>query len=316
MRWQDAERSTNVDDVRGRRFGGGGMPMRLGWREPRRPRRHHGDHLPARRRSAGGAHGRRADRNSGAWAGRQRTHRRRRQPVRPGGAEEHRDGLGHGVPRALGRSYAEPKLVCSATGPAVGVRLRLVGGRAVLLPARSAVYIDLSFFTELDRRFGAPGDFAQAYVIAHEVGHHVQNLLGIAEKVRAAQQRAGEAQANQLSVRMELQADCLAGVWGHDVKAQSGPGKVTSSRATSRKGCAPPPRSATTRSSASAGPGVARELDARLVGAARAVAAPRPRERPGQRLQHSRDVVVLSGSALSRAHAGRGRQQGLGRPLV
>lgn len=80
-------------------------------------------------------------------------------------------------------------------------------------PLDDKLYLDLSFFDELERRFGAPGDFAQAYVIAHEVGHHVQNQLGIAEKVRAAQQRGSQADANALSVRMELQADCLAGVW-------------------------------------------------------------------------------------------------------
>jgi hypothetical protein len=82
-------------------------------------------------------------------------------------------------------------------------------------PPDRTVYIDLDFYRELRDRFGAPGDFAQAYVIAHEVGHHVQNLLGTSEQVRAAQQRAGETQANALSVRLELQADCYAGVWAH-----------------------------------------------------------------------------------------------------
>ena len=75
------------------------------------------------------------------------------------------------------------------------------------------VYIDLAFFRELHDRFKAPGDFAQAYVIAHEVGHHVQNLLGIMRKVQARQSRAREREANALSVRLELQADCLAGIW-------------------------------------------------------------------------------------------------------
>jgi predicted metalloprotease len=77
------------------------------------------------------------------------------------------------------------------------------------------VYLDLSFFRDLDQRFGAPGDFAQAYVVAHEVGHHVQNLLGIAQKVASAQRYGDERTSNALSVRLELQADCLAGVWGH-----------------------------------------------------------------------------------------------------
>jgi hypothetical protein len=81
-------------------------------------------------------------------------------------------------------------------------------------PGDQKVYIDLAFFRDLKERFKAPGEFAQAYVIAHEVGHHVQNLLGIADKVHEARQRVGKAEANALSVRMELQADCLAGVWG------------------------------------------------------------------------------------------------------
>ncbi|MGH7630946.1 MAG: KPN_02809 family neutral zinc metallopeptidase [Gemmatimonadales bacterium] len=81
-------------------------------------------------------------------------------------------------------------------------------------PPDRRVYIDLSFYDELKRRFGAPGDFAQAYVITHEIGHHVQNLLGIERQVRAQQQRNPGA-ANDLSVRMELQADCFAGLWGH-----------------------------------------------------------------------------------------------------
>jgi len=82
-------------------------------------------------------------------------------------------------------------------------------------PLDQKVYIDMSFYNDLSQRFGAPGDFAQAYVIAHEVGHHVQNLAGTAEKVHAAQQRATKVEANELSVRMELQADCYAGVWAH-----------------------------------------------------------------------------------------------------
>jgi predicted metalloprotease len=80
-------------------------------------------------------------------------------------------------------------------------------------PLDQKVYLDMSFYRELRARFGAPGDFAQAYVIAHEVGHHVQNLVGTARQVREAQQQVGEAQANDLSVRMELQADCFAGIW-------------------------------------------------------------------------------------------------------
>lgn len=87
-------------------------------------------------------------------------------------------------------------------------------------PGGQKVFVDLGFYDELDQRFGAPGDFAQAYVLAHEVGHHVQALLGIEDKVRRAQQSRPN-MANELSVRMELQADCFAGVWGH-VASQAG----------------------------------------------------------------------------------------------
>lgn len=82
-------------------------------------------------------------------------------------------------------------------------------------PLDQRVYIDLSFYEDLKYRHQAPGDFAQAYVIAHEVGHHVQNILGISDQVQALQRQVGQAEANQLSVRLELQADCLAGVWAH-----------------------------------------------------------------------------------------------------
>ena len=89
-------------------------------------------------------------------------------------------------------------------------------------PADSKVYLDLSFFRELAQRFGAPGDFAQAYVLAHEVGHHIQNLLGVNQQVSRLQQQArSQAEANQLSVRLELQADCFAGVWGHHAAQQN-----------------------------------------------------------------------------------------------
>ena len=82
-------------------------------------------------------------------------------------------------------------------------------------PGDHKLYLDMSFFNELSKRLGAPGDFAQAYVVAHEVGHHVQNMMGIADKVQRAQQNASDAQRNALQVRMELQADCFAGVWAY-----------------------------------------------------------------------------------------------------
>ena len=114
-----------------------------------------------------------------------------------------------------GQDYPEPQLVLfsGAVRSGCGVGQSAMG--PFYCPADQRVYIDLDFYQELKSRFGAPGDFAQAYVIAHEVGHHVQTVLGVAEKVTAAQQRAGRAGANQLSVAMELQADCFAGVWAN-----------------------------------------------------------------------------------------------------
>ncbi|MGB4227341.1 MAG: neutral zinc metallopeptidase, partial [Candidatus Dechloromonas phosphoritropha] len=116
--------------------------------------------------------------------------------------------------RASGKKYVEPKLVLFSgmTPTACGTGQSAMG--PFYCPGDQKVYIDLTFFRELKSRFHAPGEFAQAYVVAHEVGHHVQNQLGIADKVNQARQRASKAEANALSVRMELQADCLAGVWG------------------------------------------------------------------------------------------------------
>jgi len=119
-----------------------------------------------------------------------------------------------GIFRQRGQAYVPPILVLfdGATQSACGVGRAEVG--PFYCPADRKVYLDLSFFRELDQRFGAPGDFAQAYVVAHEVGHHVQNMLGISEKVTAARANGDDRQSNALSVRLELQADCYAGVWG------------------------------------------------------------------------------------------------------
>jgi len=117
--------------------------------------------------------------------------------------------------RQQGRTYSKPTLVlftdavrsaCGEAGAAVG---------PFYCPGDQKLYLDLSFFNDLQTRFRAPGDFAQAYVIAHEVGHHVQNLLGTMDKVDSLRGRMSEAEANELSVRLELQADFLAGVWAH-----------------------------------------------------------------------------------------------------
>ena len=121
----------------------------------------------------------------------------------------------HGLFGASGRRYEEPKLVLfsGAVQSACGFAQAAVG--PFYCPGDRKLYLDLSFFEDLSRRFGAPGDFAQAYVIAHEVGHHVQALLGISQRVHAARARQSPAEANAMSVRLELQADCFAGVWAH-----------------------------------------------------------------------------------------------------
>jgi predicted metalloprotease len=118
----------------------------------------------------------------------------------------------------MGRQYQEPRLVLfsGAVQSACGFAEAAVG--PFYCPGDKKVYIDLAFYRDLRDRLGAPGDFAQAYVIAHEIGHHVQNLLGIADRIRAAQGRRGQTEANALQVRMELQADCFAGVWANNAQ--------------------------------------------------------------------------------------------------
>lgn len=117
--------------------------------------------------------------------------------------------------RQKGRTYQEPRLVLfrGAVASACGMAQSAMG--PFYCPGDQQVYIDLGFYDQLKNRFKAPGDFAQAYVIAHEVGHHVQTLLGISSHVHAARRKLSTAEGNQLSVRLELQADCLAGVWAN-----------------------------------------------------------------------------------------------------
>ncbi|MBA4146399.1 MAG: metalloprotease [Cytophaga sp.] len=115
----------------------------------------------------------------------------------------------------LNSTYQEPALVLFTDGSQSGCGYASSAVGPFYCPADQKVYIDLSFYADLQNHFDAPGDFAMAYVIAHEVGHHVQNLLGISDKMRAAQQGLSEAEANRLSVKLELQADFFAGVWAH-----------------------------------------------------------------------------------------------------
>ena len=218
MRWQDLRRSSNVEDRRGGIGGRMGFPVRLG--------------------GAGGRLG-----GAGVVAlllaglffgfdpflvldgepqGAPERAGQGAEPTADGGARDFvaavlgdTEQTWHGLFAEQGRTYQEPTLVLftGAVSSACGLGQSAMG--PFYCPADGRVYIDLGFFDDLRQRFRAPGDFAQAYVIAHEVGHHVQALLGVSERVRAAQERAPPAMANSLSVRLELQADCYAGLWAH-----------------------------------------------------------------------------------------------------
>jgi predicted metalloprotease len=119
----------------------------------------------------------------------------------------------HSIFRQMGREYEEPKLVLFRSQTRSGCGFASTASGPFYCPEDRRVYIDLAFYKTLRDRLGAAGDFAQAYVVAHEVGHHVQNLLGISDRVQTARGRVSEAEYNKLSVRLELQADFLAGVW-------------------------------------------------------------------------------------------------------
>jgi uncharacterized protein len=161
------------------------------------------------------------------------------QPRQTGDAEDKKKFIGRvladtedvwtRVFQGFGKTYQEPKLVVfdRATPTACGTGQTAMG--PFYCPLDRKVYIDLAFYDELKRRFNAPGDFAQAYVVAHEVGHHVQTLLGIADRVQQMKERVDQRTANRIQVRMELQADCLAGVWAKlndQLKSRLQPGDI------------------------------------------------------------------------------------------
>ncbi|MBM4012841.1 MAG: flagellar biosynthesis protein FlgM [Planctomycetes bacterium] len=125
-------------------------------------------------------------------------------------------------PRAFGTRFVPTKLVMFTGQVSSRCGIASAGAGPFYCPLDKTVYIDPTFYEELKRRFGAPGDFAQAYVIAHEIGHHVQNQLGIAERVQSMQRRMSQADYNRLSVRMELQAEYLAGVWARHMAQYAG----------------------------------------------------------------------------------------------
>jgi predicted metalloprotease len=129
--------------------------------------------------------------------------------------------------RASGQTYRPPRLVFYQGGAPTGCGYGQSAMGPFYCPADQGIFLDTTFFNELSQRLGAPGDFAQAYVVAHEVGHHVQTLMGTANQIRQAQQAAGgEADSNALQVRMELQADCYAGVWASRERSTLEPGDV------------------------------------------------------------------------------------------
>lgn len=128
----------------------------------------------------------------------------------------------HALFNQMGSDYVEPKLVLFTGSVDSGCGSASAATGPFYCPADSKVYIDLSFYDELAQRFGAPGDFAMAYVIAHEVGHHVQNLLGTSEQVQNMRSQLSETEMNALSVKLELQADFYAGVWAHHAQQMKG----------------------------------------------------------------------------------------------
>lgn len=131
-----------------------------------------------------------------------------------------------GVFRQAGQNYPAAKLEFYRGGGQSGCGAAQSAMGPFYCPADNGVYLDTSFFQQMQQQMGAGGDFAYAYVIAHEVGHHIQNVTGVADQVRRLQQRAGQAEGNQLQVRMELQADCLAGVWAGINSDRIEPGDV------------------------------------------------------------------------------------------
>jgi predicted metalloprotease len=211
MRWQGGRRSDNVEDYRGSRFGGGGLKLGVGGTllalvaayflgiDPRV--------ILGLAQSTGGSAPEQAP-----LTGTPSDEVGQFVSVVAADTED----TWSAIFQANGQQYVPPKVALFRSQINTGCGFADSGVGPFYCPADSKVYLDPTFFQELQTRFQAPGDFAQAYVIAHEVGHHVQNLLGTERKVRAAQEHASDVERNQLQVRMELQADCYAGVWAQN----------------------------------------------------------------------------------------------------
>ena len=215
MRWQDQRRSNNVEDRRGSRISGPVKGGGIGLLLLALVGMYFGID-PSTIMNIGGAV------QQQAGAGKQQT-----GPVQENAVErERRDFVSvvladtednwNAIFRRSNKQYQEPKLVLfrDAINSACGFAQSAMG--PFYCPADRKVYIDLAFYDDLKSKMNSPGDFAQAYVVAHEVGHHVQNLLGISSQVQSQRQRISQAEYNRLSVRLELQADCFAGIWAHN----------------------------------------------------------------------------------------------------
>jgi predicted metalloprotease len=209
MRWQGSRRSNNVEDYRGSRFGGGGLKLGVGGTLVALVAAYFLGIDP--RLILGMSQSVSSGPEPQAQTGVPQDEAGEFMAAVLGDTED----TWSAVFQASGEQYVPPKLVLftGQVQSACGFASAAVG--PFYCPADSKVYIDLAFYEELKTRFQAPGDFAQAYVLAHEVGHHVQNLLGTERQLRSAQQRVSQSEANQLQVRMELQADCYAGIWAH-----------------------------------------------------------------------------------------------------
>ena len=223
MRWRDGRRSDNVEDYRGRSSTGGTGPSRLGLK---------GGIAGLVLLAIGWYLGIDPRQLQGLVEGQPVAAPEQVEQEAPPPPAAPRDELGEFISVVLadtedswtrlfadsGATYIPPKLRYFEGSTESGCGEASAQSGPFYCPADSRVYIDLVFYRELAERFKAPGDFAQAYVIAHEVGHHVQSLLGTEEKVRKQQQGRSVQQRNALQVRMELQADCYAGIWAHDAQ--------------------------------------------------------------------------------------------------
>jgi predicted metalloprotease len=217
MRWERGRRSENIEDKRGMRMGGRGLAGGgIGAIVLALVAMYFGVDPSVVLNQAGGLAGAPQETSAPAPSSPEEARLKDFMSVVLADTEDVWGGLFQGS----GQIYEQPRLVLfsGAVQSACGHASAAMG--PFYCPGDRKLYLDMSFFNDLANRHDAPGDFAQAYVLAHEVGHHVQTLLGISEKVHAARSRAGEAEGNALQVRMELQADCFAGVWAHHANKQ------------------------------------------------------------------------------------------------